>query len=683
VKSNVGHTQAAAGIMSVIKLVLALQHSALPRTLHAGKPTGAIDWFSGTIRLLTDSVDWPKSGRTRRAGVSSFGISGTDSHALLEEPPEASDCPRTADPASAQAPWVLSAKDPATLKVMAARLYEVLDANPDVPAADVGNALANSRSLFAHRAAIMPGHDGRHDRGLTALAKGIPSPDVVAGMAPPDSPTVFVFPGHGTHWTAMAAQLMAESEVFAATIAECEKALGSYVSWSLGAVLRGDAGAPVLDGDAEIVQPATFAVMVALAALWRSNGVSPDAIVGHSQGDVAAACVAGALSMSDAVRIVAARARLLNRIAGLGGMVALAVDHAEAQDRLARWQQQLCVAVVNGPRSVVASGDSDALTELLDDARRAGITAKRIPGDIAFHSPHVERLAAEFGSLLSGIRPMVTAIPFYSATTATQVRGDRLDPDYWCRNMRAPVDLDATTRALYQAGYRLFIEVSPHPVLSPAIEQSTAELGPDARVVATLRRDAGGMRDFLRSLAEAHVHGATVDWRRVFGDQPADASWLPTYPFRSRPFWLAPQARADVSSGAVVEHGESSPTALPTKRERAELLTLVLQTVATVGERTDSLPPAATTDFGEYGLTSLDGIEVRNMLAAALGVSLPATIVMNHRTPEKLAGYLVELLASTEPVAALADATGSASEDHLDVGTEVPPGFEAVYRSAS
>nr|WP_159001495.1 type I polyketide synthase [Streptomyces sp. SBT349] len=529
-KSNIGHTQTAAGVAGVIKMVMALRHGTLPRTLHVDEPTRHVDWSAGRVSLLTEPVPWPETGRPRRAGVSSFGISGTNAHLILEQAPAdrpAEDVPESLT--GGWVPWRLSARTEDALRLQAARLRDHLDLHPELTPARVGHALATARGTFEHRA-VLVGEDAGELR--TAL-------DVLAGDAPlpvsrPDGGTVFVFPGQGAQWAGMGAELLRTSPEFAEHLERCAAALRPFTGWDLLEVLTGAEGAPGLDR-VEVVQPALFAVMVSLARLWQGFGVSPDAVVGHSQGEIAAAHVAGALSLDDAARVVALRARALAGIAGHGGMVSLPLPRAAVSDLIGPWGERIAVAAVNGPAATVVSGSAEVLDELLAHCGREGVQARRVPVDYASHSAHVEALRGPLLEALAPIRPTEPAIPFVSAV-AGHAEGP-LDADYWYRNLRHTVEFEDAVRALADDGHTLFIEVSPHPVLAPGIEDIA-----EATATGTLRRDDGGWRRVLTSLAAVDGH-TPVDWTRFFTrGTPAD---LPTYPFQRRRFWLAPTPAAD------------------------------------------------------------------------------------------------------------------------------------------
>ncbi|WP_286248500.1 type I polyketide synthase [Streptomyces graminofaciens] len=536
-KSNIGHVQAAAGVAGVIKMVMALQEGALPRTLHVDEPTPLVDWDSGGVELLTEQREWEAvEGRPRRAGVSSFGISGTNAHLILEEAPPAA--PVDSVPDTFPVPLVLSARTPDALRDQARRLLPLLR-DADGPAArDLGYSLLTSRSLFDHRAVV--GGDRRTvEEGLAALAAGAPGADVAEGEASATGPVVFVFPGQGSQWAGMARELLDESPVFAARMEECERALAPFVDWSLlDAVRSGSAWDRV-----DVVQPALFAVMVSLAEVWRSFGVVPDAVVGHSQGEIAAAVVAGALSLEDGAKVVALRSQALGVLAGRGGMVSVALPHDRLTDLLAD-RPGLSIAAVNAPSAAVVSGDPDALAALLTDCEAEGVRARRIDVDYASHSAHVEEIRGALLEALAGLRPTAAQVPLYSTVegggwldTAT------MDAEYWYRNLRATVAFAPSVRALAESGYTGFIEVSPHPVLTMGIEETVQETGHDAVVLGTLRRGEGGLRRLHHALGEAFVRGLPVDWKPAFADTGARLVDLPTYPFQRRRYWLeTPQA---------------------------------------------------------------------------------------------------------------------------------------------
>ncbi|MFD8026886.1 type I polyketide synthase, partial [Streptomyces lavendulae] len=560
-KSNIGHTQAAAGIAGVLKMVLALQHGVLPKTLHADVPSPHIDWADGRVRLLGEAADWPDTGRPRRSGVSSFGISGTNAHAILEEAPDAhetADAPTApaadAAPGTPAVPWPLSARTAEALAAQARALLAHTLAHPGTAPADTGHSLATTRAAFEHRAVVVGSTEAELTEGLKALAEGGSTPRAVQGAAAEGRRVVFVFPGQGSQWAGMAVELLDGSAVFRERLRACGEALAPYVDWSLEDVLRGAPGAPALDSADDVVQPALWAVMVSLAELWRSFGVEPAAVIGHSQGEIAAAAVSGALGLDDAARVVALRSRLLSRLAGLGGMVSVPEPLADVTRRLEAWDDRLGIAAVNGPRSIVVSGDADALDELLAACTADGVRAKRVPVDYASHSAHVEIIEAELAEALAGITPRTPRIPFCSTVTGEVVDSADLDAEYWYTNLRTTVRFEPAVRRLMEDGHDVFVECSPHPVLAVGLQETAESVGATADVVPSLRRGDGGPARFLTSLADAYVHGVPTDWSAAFtGLRPRTVA-LPTYPFQRRRFWL--DAAAAPAPAGTAGHSE-------------------------------------------------------------------------------------------------------------------------------
>jgi acyl transferase domain-containing protein len=331
--------------------------------------------------------------------------------------------------------------------------------------------------------------------------------------------TVFVFPGQGAQWPGMGLALLRSASAFAGQLHRCAQALAEFVDWSLPDVLASEPGDPVFSR-VDVVQPALWAVMISLAELWRSAGVEPDAVVGHSQGEIAAAWAAGALSLRDAAHLVSFRSRGLARLAGTGGMAAIARPAQEVSGLLEPWAGELSVAAINGPRSTVVAGPARALAELLRQCSATGVKARRVRVDYASHSAQVAPLRAEFLAGLGSITPQAERVPIFSTVTAGRVRGTELDADYWFGNLRQTVRFDAVVQALLATGNRLFIEVSPHPVLAGDLQQSFAQAGfHDAFAIGSLRREQGDLRHFLAAVAEAHAHGAADQ-----GDQPSSSS---------------------------------------------------------------------------------------------------------------------------------------------------------------
>ncbi|WP_422125776.1 type I polyketide synthase [Streptomyces graminilatus] len=529
IKSNIGHTVAAAGVGGVIKTVMALRQGVLPRTLHVDEPTRQVDWTAGAVELLTEERAWPETGRPRRAAVSSFGISGTNAHIILEQGDQ--EAPTGGDDRG-PAPWVLSARDAKALPAQAERLLTHLTRHPDTSLNDIGYSLASSRAVLGHRAVVVGGGREGLLRGVRALAEGLPDAGVVRGRAG-DGGVVFVFPGQGSQWVRMAVELLGSSPVFAARMAECERALSGFVDWSLTEVL----GDEVELARVDVVQPVLWAVMVSLAEVWRSYGVEPAAVVGHSQGEIAAAVVAGGLSLEDGARVVALRSRAILALSGRGGMASVQLPVDEVRGLTAVLDGRVEVAAVNGPSSVVVAGVPEGLDSVIAEAIAQGARARRVDVDYASHSAQVEGIRDELIDVLGGLEPVASSVPFYSTVVAERLDTAGLDAEYWYRNLRSTVRLEDTVKGLVESGHRVFVEISPHPVLTAAVQETAESVGREVAVTGTLRRGEGGPERLLLSLGEAYVHGATVDWAEWFADRGARRVELPTYAFQHQRYW--------------------------------------------------------------------------------------------------------------------------------------------------
>uniref|UniRef100_UPI001EF5CD7E type I polyketide synthase n=1 Tax=Frankia sp. CIT1 TaxID=2880974 RepID=UPI001EF5CD7E len=726
-KTNVGHLEGASGIVGLLKVILSIRHRQIPPSLNFETPNPEIRFDEINLRVQQALAPWPRPDRTLVAGVSSFGVGGTNCHLVLAEKP-VSDRPaangdgapgKEAAPGTTAVagppviPWVISAKSEAGLRAQAAALREAVSARPEMGPADVGFSLATTRTSFTHRAVLLGGDREALLAGLAALGSGKVAPGLVSGVARDARGVVFVFPGQGSQWSGMARSLLETSPVFAEHLRACAEALAPHVEWSLDDVLRGRPDAPFLD-HVEVVQPVLFAVMVSLARLWSSFGVHPDAVIGHSQGEIAAAHIAGALSLETAATIVALRSRALAELGGSGGsggMASIPLPATDVRSRLTHWADRLSIAAVNGPASTVVSGDPGALNELLTGYRADGIDARAIPVSYASHSAQVESIREQLLHALSGITAHTSDIAFYSTVTGGLLDTATLTADYWYRNLRQPVQLDQAIRGALADGHRMFVETSPHPVLTVGIRQTldradhaggddadgdgTGGLG-SAIAVGTLRRDDGGMRRFLTSLAEIHTHGGWVNWPAAFRPD-ARRTRLPTYPFQRERFWIdtsaaepprAPgriaQPRSEPATHAGpkpaqdsgAEHrGDAADSSsslgqrlarLSAGERQAALVDIVRGCVAVVLGHV--LPGAvdATWTFKDLGLDSLGAVEFRDRLSAATGLRLPATLTFDHPTPHAVAHHLAAIATGTRhsgAVETMATATATTVND--------------------
>jgi acyl transferase domain-containing protein/acyl carrier protein len=499
--------------------------------------------------------------------VSSFGVSGTNAHVILEEPPHAEPTPNREPPSGEPTPtreppapgggregwppedslealpFLVSAASAAALRAQASRIARWLRKTPGLEHREVAAALALRRAELAHRAVVVAEHPAGLGSSLEALARGEPAGDLIEGVARREGKVAFVFSGQGCQWEGMAVDLWDSSAVFAEQMEACSRALAPHLDFSLEDVLRGDGGPSALE-QIEVVQPALFATMVSLAALWRSFGVEPAAVVGHSQGEVAAACVAGGLSLTDAARIVALRSGLIARLAERGAMVWVAAPPEQVERLTESLGERVSLAARNGPSSVVLACERGSLAAVIARFTDEGIRAQEVPATVPSHSAHVEVLCEELSSRLSSIAPSSSRIPFYSTVTGGRLDTGELDGEYWYRNLRQTVRFEEAARELLGAGCNAFIEVGPHPVLRGALEETieaTTEDRAEVLAIGSLRRAEGGMGRFLRSVGEAHVHGVKVDFAKLFAGAGAVNVELPTYAFQRRRYWLTPR----------------------------------------------------------------------------------------------------------------------------------------------
>ena len=439
VKSNIGHTQWAAGVAGVIKIVQSIRSGVVPATLHLDSLTPQVDWSSGTIEVVGRACPWPdQTDRPRRAGVSAFGISGTNAHVILEQAPAEFAIVESALKPPSVMPWVLSAKSASALAEQAARLQRFVKQRTDVDPNDVAYSLVATRASFDHRAVAVGADRDELLSGLAAIASGAPAPNVATGKTGATGGTVFVFPGQGSQWTGMAVELLDTAPAFVDQIRLCDAAFAEFVDWSLLEIVRGGAGSPGLDR-VDVVQPVLFAVMVSLATQWRALGIEPDAVLGHSQGEIAAAYVAGALSLRDAAKVVTLRSKAIRTIAGTGGMVSIARPVERVHALIQPWGKSISVAAQNGPSSTVVTGNAAALDDLMAVCERDDVPATRIPVDYASHSADVEALRETLRESLSGLKPQTGDIEFISAVTGAGLDTSILDGDYWFANLRQPV----------------------------------------------------------------------------------------------------------------------------------------------------------------------------------------------------------------------------------------------------
>ncbi|WP_394836993.1 acyltransferase domain-containing protein [Pendulispora rubella] len=633
-KTNIGHLEAAAGIAGLLKVVQALRHESIPGNLHFTTLNPRISLQGTPFVLPTKPVPWPvrSDARPRLAGVSSFGMSGTNAHVIVEEAPREDATPE--EPAVVLVP--ISARTAPGLRELAGAYPAFLEPKgPGLRA--MAYTAAIRRQHHEHRAAFVVSSCEQFARWADAFARGETPPGVVAGQATDAGALTFVFSGQGAQWIGMGRELLASQPVFAAALAECD----AHAPFSLTRELQ----EPTNERDArtEIVQPVLFGVQIALVALLSSWGIEPGAVIGHSAGEVAAACVAGALSLPDAMRLAVVRGRIMQRAAGSGRMVSIATSPEQAMRALGDLPEKVSIAAINDGGSIVLSGPERELDAIVE---RLGARAKKLDGHYAFHSPIMDPLADELGRELAGLVPKAPTRAMYSTVTGARLTGTELTAAYWADNVRRPVRFAHAVHAAIDAGARDFLELGPHPVLSGNLRQCLADKSAQGHVVPTLRRNEPELPQMLRALAALYTRGHAVDFRKLH-PTPQPVVTLPTYPWQRKPYWFDRAPDVDpmrANDGRWVDRLR----ALPAHEREAEIERAVRIDIATVLQLAS--PDEIPTDrpLMDLGVDSLMAVQVRHELSARTGEALPATVAFDHPTPKALARYLLERLTPEE-----------------------------------
>lgn len=560
IKTNIGHAEGAAGIAGIIKLALALHHGEIPPSLHLAEPNPKVPFASLGLRVCGDRTLFDTDRGPVLAGVTAFGIAGTNAHAVLESVPSPAGAVPV-DDASSLLALPISARSEGALRALAGHYADLVESGA-VSGPALCAAAATRRSHLEHRIVVVGEDAAGLGAALRAHAGGDEHPAVVHGVVDPERPKVaFVFAGQGSQWVGMGRELLVSDAVFRRAMERCDAAVATATGWSPLAVLAEDD--PARLDRIDVIQPLLFAIQVALAERWRSWGVQPDAVIGHSMGEVAAAHVAGALTLEQAARVIATRSRLLHRISGEGAMAVVDLPWVEAQAAIGGHEHELSIAASNSPRSTVISGAPSAVDAVLADLQARDVFCRLVKVDVASHSPQVEPLLDDLRSELADLVPTATAVVFHSTVDASALAGDALGPDYWARNLRRPVRFSETVAALTASGPTVFVELGPHPILLPAIEQAAGLTGAGATTVGTLRRGEPERASMLAALGHLHVAGVRVDWDAVVGGRPGHVD-LPLYPWQRERYWYEPtRTRSAGRSGHPLLGGGVRPASEP------------------------------------------------------------------------------------------------------------------------
>ncbi len=559
VKSNIGHLESAAGVAGLIKVALSLQHRQIPPNLHFETPNPKIPFEELHLRVPTRLEDWPAHGDTPRlAGVNSFGFGGTNAHIILAEAPNTESTESTDNTEKLPKSYLLplSARKAEALRDLVQAYVNALAGEKaplglesptlSLPQRERGNqkSLANMcysaslhRSHHAHRLTLAVQSKAELQEHLQAFLVGETRLGMSSGRVSPNSSTklAFVFTGMGPQWWAMGRQLLEQESIFRATIQQCDQLMRPLADWSLWDELTADEAHSRIN-ETQIAQPTIFAIQVALTAMWRSWGIEPSAIVGHSIGEVAAACAAGVLSLADGVKVIFHRSRLQQRTAGQGAMLAVGLPPAEAEKLLVGYEDRISLAAINSPSAVTLSGDTATLQQIAQTLEAQEIFNRFLRVEVPYHSPLMEPLKAELIDSLQGINPQFATTPLYSTVTGQAVEGPELQPEYWAQNIRQPVLFAAATQALIQADHDLFLEIGPHPVLASSIQEGLAQAGKTGTVLYSLRRQEPEQVTMLGTLGRLYTLGYPLDWGRLY-PQGGQFVRLPAYPWQREQYW--------------------------------------------------------------------------------------------------------------------------------------------------
>ena len=692
VKTNIGHAEAAGGMAGVIKVALALQNGLIPGSLHFEQENPELNLQERRLRIQTETGPWPvNDGKPALAGVSAFGLTGTIAHVVLQAAPSEPESKASSEePTSHLLP--ISARSSESLDSLVLAYHDWLEGAPATQSfAQACYSASVHRQHHPHRVGFVASSPQQLSEQLSAYLKGSELYSGARGCVASgkSAKLAFIFPGQGGQGVGMGRDLLMREPVFRHTVELCDEAVRADVGWSVLGLLRGEAPDALLE-EIDYLQPTLTTVMVALAALWRSWGIEPDATLGLSMGEAAAAHVAGMLDIRDTMAVVCRRARLLKRLRGKGAILSTPLSFAEAEKVLAPYRPHLSIAVVASPTNTVLSGDLSAMKALADELESRGLPCRFVKSDVAGHSAQMDPLLDELRAELSSLKPQKGSIPLASTVDDTYLSGPELHADYWVRNLRYTVLQMNGIERLLRDGYTTFLEVSPHPVAWTPLWETIRHFGSGAAAIASLRRDEGERESLLKAAGALYAQGISPDWKTLFRAEDRRFMPLPTYQWDDKPCWFrATQSDRSVTAKASTLSLPVAPRtgartrfldqlkSQPSGQRRKFLLDHLQGMVGQILRLPDSVAADCSAPLRQLGLTSLMATELALELERTLEYPCSATVAFNYPTIEKLTDHLLaegvaDSPATSEAVSGAVAASDSAAMEMSSATRTVP-----------